>query len=250
MLVWNLYRSNTDPQPVSKVHTSCICVQIEGKMKKQIIQIFHNMINKEAKPGRQSVQVTSGKTGHESGTQVESFVKDDSDIIVASGKSGSVEAWDVPDKTTDRKHFEKVVNDMLREGHKAGSIMIGDLDRFKDINEIYGRDTGNAVLQNAGDILSAHFKEFICTGRVEGDIFALWLPGLSGEDADDIRRRVGMVNDRLLHPEKELPPVSVSVGVAFYKDGDDCRSLGKRASKMLYRVKENGRCGCEISTDL
>lgn len=222
MLVWNLDRSDADPYSVSKVHTSCICVRIEGKMKKQIIQIFHNMINKEAKPDRQSGQEVSDITP----------------------------VRNVPDKITDRKNFEKVVNDMLREGQKVGSIMIGDLDRFKDINEIYGHDTGDAVLQNTADILNDHFRECMCIGRASGDVFALWVPGLSEEDADDIRRQVGVVNDRLLHPEKELPPVSVSVGVAFYKDGDDCRSLGKRASKMLYRVKENGRCGCEISTDI
>lgn len=219
-------------------------------MKKQFIQIFHNMINKEAKPDRHSEQETSGKDGHESGTQADSFSPDDSDITVASDKLVSVDVRDVSDKVMDRKNFEKIVNDMFHEGQGAGCMLIGDLDRFKDINEIYGHDTGDAVLQRAVDLLNAYLKGCAYIGRIKGDIFALWLPGLSEKDAEDIRRRIGMVNDRLLHPEKELPPVSVSVGVAFYKDGDDCLSLGKRASKMLYRVKENGRCGCEISTDI
>ena len=219
-------------------------------MKKQLIQIFHNMINREAKPDRQSVQMAYDRISHERGMQVRSVKPDNSDIIATSDKSGSDDARDVLDKVTDRKNFEKIVNDMLREGHKAGSIMIGDLDRFKDINEIYGHDTGDAVLRSTANILNAHFRECMCIGRAGGDLFALWIPGLSEEDADYIRRQAGRVNDRLLHPEKELPPVSVSIGVAFYEDGDDCRSLGKRASKMLYRVKENGRCGCEISTDL
>lgn len=222
MLVWNLYQSDTDPYPVSKVHTSCICVRIEGKMKKQIIQIFHNMINKEVNPDQQSGQEVS-------------------DIPAVRN---------VSEKIMDRKNFEKIVNDMFRGGQETGCMLIGGLDRFKDINEIYGHDTGDAVLRSAVDILSAHFKECACIGRIDGDKFAFWISDLSGDDADYIRRQAGRVNDRLLHPGKELPPVSVSVGVAFYEDGDDCRSLGKRASKMLYRVKENGRCGCEISTDI
>ena len=216
-------------------------------MKKQIIQIFHNMIDKEKKSDRQSMQETSGKTGHESGRQVESFKPDDSDITVASDKSGSVDMTrDVSDKITDRKNFEKIVNDMFRGGQETGCMLIGDLDRFKDINEIYGHDTGDAVLRSAADILNAHFKGCACIGRIGGDIFALWLPGLSREDVGYIRRQIGRINDRLLHPYKELPPVSVSVGIAFYEVGDDCRSLGKKASRMLYKVKESGRCGCEI----
>lgn len=74
----------------------------------------------------------------------------------------------------------------------------------------------------------------------------LWIPEFSYEKAEYVRRQVGRVNDRLLHPDQELPPVSVSVGAAFYEAGDDCRSLGKKANRMLYRVKESGRCGCEI----
>lgn len=201
-------------------------------MKKQIIQIFHNMIDK--RPGRYRVQKTARA--------------EEPDITGGAGQLEDAAARNVFDKTTDQKNFERIVNEELHEERETGCMLVGDLDRFKDINEIYGRDTGDAVLRSTVNILNACFEECACIGRSRGDIFALWIPGLSEEDTGYIRRQVGMANDRLLHPVKELPPVSVSVGVAFPKEGDDCRSLGKRASKMLYRVKESGRCGCEIST--
>lgn len=203
-------------------------------MKKQIIQLFHNMIDKDKRPGRYRVQKMARP--------------EDPGITGGAEQSEDAVAGNVFDKTTDQKNFERIVNEELHEEQETGCILIGDLDRFKDINEIYGRDTGDAVLRSTVNILNVYFKECVCIGRAGGDIFVLWIPGLSEEDAGYIRRQVGMVNDRLLHPVKELPPVSVSVGVAFLKKGDDCRSLGKRASKMLYRVKESGRCGCEIST--
>ncbi|MDE6846893.1 MAG: GGDEF domain-containing protein [Lachnospiraceae bacterium] len=203
-------------------------------MKKQIIQIFHNMIDKDKRSDRYRVE--------------EPVRPADLGITDQADRTGAAATRDVFDKTTDRKNFEKVVNDELRGKQETGCMLISDLDRFKDINEIYGRDTGDAVLRNTANILNACFEECECIGRTGGDIFALWIPGLSEEDTGYIRRQVGMVNDRLLHPVKELPPVSVSVGVSFLKAGDDCRSLGKRASRMLYRVKESGRCGCEIST--
>ena len=203
-------------------------------MKKQIKQIFHNMIAKERTSGRQRLRENGNGTDQER-------------EIAARGESIDLTAQDVFDKVTDQKNFEKIVNDMLHEGRTPGCMLIGNLDRFKDIDEIYGHDAGNAILRSAVNILNAHFEQCTCIGRPVGDTFTLWIPEMNQENADYIRMQVGRVNDRLLHPDKDLPPVSVSVGVAFYETGDDCRSLGKRASKMLYRVKESGRCGCEIS---
>lgn len=212
--------------PVSNVHTSCSLAYafgMKGKMRKQIVQIFHNMIGK-----REAVQPIDMKT------------------------AAGAEQQEVPvlqnvfDNMADQKKFTETVDDMIREGRGDGCILVSDLDRFKEVNDIYGHDTGNAVLRNVASILYEHFAECACIGRAGGDIFTLWIPGLSHENAEYVRRQVGRVNDRLLHPGQDLPPVSVSVGAAFYEAGDDCRGLGKKANKMLYRVKENGRCGCEI----
>lgn len=192
-------------------------------MKKRIIQIFHNMIGKDMKsePDKQN-------------------------IFDEAGEAEIVGVQNVFDMVTDQKDFGKFVNEMLREGCEAGCILVGNVDRFKEINDICGRDTGGAILRSVVSVLYDHFEGCVCIGRTGGEIFTLWIPGFSREAADYVRRQVGRVNDRLLHPKKELPPVSVSVGAAFYEEGDDCRSLGKKANKMFYRVKENGGCGCEI----
>ncbi|MCM1121017.1 MAG: GGDEF domain-containing protein [Eubacterium sp.] len=200
------------------------------------------MIGKEPKSDWQNAHEIRKETRQAEGIKAQN----DAARIVDAAQADRFAGKDAFDKVMERKAFERTVDDMLHGGQVAGCMLLGDLDRFKDINEIYGRDTGDAVLQSATNILNAYFEECACIGRQAGDVFALWLPGLSEEDADYIRRQAGRVNDRLLHPEKELPPVSVSVGAAFYEDGDDCRSLGKRANRMLYRVKESGRCGCEI----
>ena len=78
------------------------------------------------------------------------------------------------------------------------------------------------------------------------DTFAMWLSGVSPEQEDQLRMQAGKVNDRLLHPAVELPPVTLSIGIAYGGSGEDCRSLGRKAVKALNRVKESGRCGCEV----
>ena len=145
----------------------------------------------------------------------------------------------------DRKSFEKIVGDSLSE--EQGCLLVCNVDRCREINDIYGHDIGDAVLRNVTDVLCSVFGSDTLMGSLGGDVFVLWLTAVPRDRADDIRIRVGIVNDRLLHPVRELPPMSVSVGAAFGREDDDYKSLVKRANKALYLVKESGRCGCEMS---
>lgn len=202
-------------------------------MKKQILQIFHSLIGKDRKP--------DGKTGDHN---PDAGLCHDADQV----KQEHGVKKDVPEpvKMVDRKAFERLVNESLGSGREHGGLLIGDVDRFRDINNIYGRDTGDAVLQHVADVLCDVFRGHACIGSRGSDIFALWLPEMSGDHADAMRRLTGIVNDRLLHPTGELPPLSLSMGVSYYERGDDCRSLVKKANKALYIVKGSGRCGCEF----
>lgn len=207
-------------------------IDIEEVMKKQIIQILHNLIEKRMKPG--------GKPDAD---------KSVSQALPAAElvKSGGTLQDRVVVRLVDRKSFERIVDDSLDEGQKQSCLLVCDVDRCREINDIYGHDTGDAVLRNVTDVLCSVFGGNTPVGSLGGDVFALWLTTVPRDSADDICRRVGIVNDRLLHPTGELPPVSVSVGVAFSKTDDDCKSLVKRANRALYLVKESGRCGCEMS---
>lgn len=200
-------------------------------MIKRIIQLFQNLIGKAAFP--------EGEPG-----------KGNADTEISSGadlsRTGQARQGESVIQTPDRQTFERSVNESLNRGRETGCLLVCDVDRCKEINDTYGHDTGNAVLVRVADVLRSIFEDCTCFGSFDGDVFALWLSEASGDSAGDIRRKVGIVNDRLLHPAGELPPVSVSAGAAFYNTDDDCKALVKRAYKALYLVKESGRCGCEV----
>ena len=201
-------------------------------MKKRIVQLLHNLIGTGIKSG--------GKTdANKSASQAFPAMELD--------KSGGTPQDEFVVRLVDRKSFEKSVGDSLNERRGQGCLLVCDVDRCREINDIYGHDTGDAVLRNVTDVLYSVFGNNILMGSLGGDVFALWLKAVSRDNVDDIRKQIGIVNDRLLHPVRELPPMSVSVGVAFKKEDDDCKSLVKRANKALYLVKESGRCGCEMS---
>lgn len=207
-------------------------------MKKQIVQIFHKLIGKDASPDIST-----------SGHNYDLRMHGDTAVTDSRADSSVFDSDNMPAgvKTVDRKTFEKIVTESLGSGRIQGCLLLCNVDRFRDINNIYGRDVGDAVLRYVARVLCDVFGDKVCMGSTGGDGFALWLPVASEDNADDIRRKVGVVNDRLLHPAGELPPATVSAGAACVGQGEDYKSLVKRANKALYIVKGNGRCGCEIS---
>lgn len=146
----------------------------------------------------------------------------------------------------DRKNFENTLNRFLTEEHRAGCLLKIDVDRMREINHIYGQDAGNNILCRIAELLSYVFGRNGCIGRTGGDEFALWLPESDYSGRDDIRTRIGIINDRLLHPQGALPPVTISAGAAFSTSQEDLHSVVRHAGEMLKQVKEQGRCGCEI----
>lgn len=207
-------------------------------MMKRIVQIIHNLIGKrgvsdvDAGKGRIDSEMSADKPLPAAAESPETVVTQDTNLSL---------------KMLDGKTFDKVVGESLSGGRKTGCLLICDVDRCKEINDIYGRDIGDGVLRYVEDVLRGVFGDSTCIGSPGGDVFKLWFPVMSGQHADDVRRQIGIVNDRLLHPARELPPVSISAGAAFCRTDDDCKSIHKRANQELYRVKVGGRCGCEIS---
>lgn len=148
----------------------------------------------------------------------------------------------------DKNAFQRIVEESLADGQEQGCLVLVDVDRMQEINDQCGRETGDRVLQIVAAVLRDHFRaEKDTVGRLGEDVFALWIGGLSAEQVGGIRRRIATVNDRLLHAEEGLPAVTLSAGAALGEPGGNYQELYIQAEKVLHRVKEGGRCGCEIN---
>lgn len=147
-----------------------------------------------------------------------------------------------------RKTFLRIVEKALAGGGEHGCLVLVDVDHMREINGQFGSETGDRVLQAVAAALCENFRSVDAIGRLEEDLFALWIEGMTAEDVGGIRRRITVINDRLLHMGGELPHVTLSAGAAFGEPGESFEELYVQAGKVLHRVKEGGRCGCEIST--
>ena len=141
-----------------------------------------------------------------------------------------------------RKGFEKVMEDV---NHTRIAILLIDVDRFKQINDTYGHAEGDKLLSHLTGILGVNFRTGDMLCRVGGDEFVMFLPGVGPEHRDRIEAKIREINQILTRGSGDVPPTSISVGVAF-GENEDAMEVYKKADIALYRVKENGRCGVDF----
>jgi diguanylate cyclase (GGDEF)-like protein/PAS domain S-box-containing protein len=131
-----------------------------------------------------------------------------------------------------------------KRAHSPLSIVMMDIDHFKQINDGYGHDTGDAVLRGLADLLQRSIRQSDVACRFGGEEFILLLPDTPTEVAE--RRaealRVAVEKMALQYDGKTLDQLTVSLGVATYPDnGLTLQALIKVADTALYNAKETGR---------
>lgn len=126
------------------------------------------------------------------------------------------------------------------------ALVLVDVDRFKMINDTYGHDVGDQVLIRVADVLKYSFRSTDLVFRLGGDEFVVIMSNVSVSMSDQVKKTIEQANVMLQKPNDDLPPVSLSVGVAFADRPNPEGDIFKDADTALYRVKQAGRCGCEI----
>lgn len=120
------------------------------------------------------------------------------------------------------------------------SILLIDLDDFKEINDTYGHIFGNTVLKETGRILMENTRKDDAVVRYGGDKFVILLPDTDEEKAIRIAKKIEEVfnGKSIPTPQKDRIRIKISIGVAvFPKDGTDLESLLKEADARMYLKK-------------
>jgi diguanylate cyclase (GGDEF)-like protein len=143
--------------------------------------------------------------------------------------------------------LEREVGRAKRDGFPLSVVMI-DLDHFKEINDTYGHHAGDEVLKALGMLLQSRAREVDIPCRYGGEEFVLVLPRMSLEDA---QRRVEQWREEFAaiatrHGEFEIR-VTMSAGLAVFPDHSaSADGLLQCADSALYRAKAGGRNRLEI----
>ena len=151
-----------------------------------------------------------------------------------------------------RRHFMERAEQELSRAHRYAkplSMLMLDIDHFKQINDRHGHKVGDTVLKAVADLSQATFRDVDIVGRLGGEEFAALLPETDQPAALEAaeRLRATIANARI--PLPGAPPVSfsVSIGVSSMDSPEDnIDALLQRADKALYKAKDSGRnrvCG-------
>ena len=126
------------------------------------------------------------------------------------------------------------------------AFLLIDADRFKDINDTYGHETGDKVLCKIARVLKKQFRSDDYVFRIGGDEFAVLMVHVSPELAELVTNKVKSINRDLANDDDGLPKLSVSVGISMCSKDLTPHEWYREADAALYEVKRNGRNGCCI----
>lgn len=147
-----------------------------------------------------------------------------------------------------RRYFQErlaeEVDRAVRHGHPLSLIMI-DIDHFKNYNDANGHPAGDKALVLVGRSLRGSVRGIDVVSRFGGEEFAVILPETRKQEAREIGERIRREVEALYFPGEESLPggrLTISLGVAgFPEDARDLKSLIQRSDQALYAAKDQGR---------
>jgi len=160
-------------------------------------------------------------------------------------KNKALERLSITDNLTglfNRLHIEDVLENVLyssrRYGHPSSIIMI-DIDHFKQVNDTWGHLVGDEVLVQVSDIFRRSMRKSDVPGRWGGEEFLIVC-----QDTDEDNSY--LMAEKICHQvaNAEFPSakaITISAGVAGFREGDDRVKIIQRSDSALYRAKELGR---------
>lgn len=148
----------------------------------------------------------------------------------------------VPNRQLFSEHFKYAIAQAKRHNNRLALLFI-DLDKFKQINDNYGHNTGDLLLKEVATRIQQQIRESDSIGRFGGDEFLVLLSNIENVDnpiylAEKIYAAVDQPFDIFGYPSLEI---SLSIGIAIYPDhGLDDEQLMKLADNAMYKVKMGG----------
>lgn len=140
------------------------------------------------------------------------------------------------------KRFREEIAKNSRTAEPLSTVLI-DIDHFKRINDTYGHQAGDQVLQSFADGIVEALREYDIICRYGGEEFLIMLPSTPLAKATQIAERLRERVEKIGVPWHEGPPIrfTISLGVCQFSSNETLDELISRVDSALYTAKANGR---------
>ncbi len=268
--------SSTDPQGVITEASDAFC-KISGYAKEELISQTHHLLrHPDVALSFYEAMWKTLRTGASWHGEIKNRRKDGStywvDTIITPRYDDAdrlIGYMAIRNDITDKKRIEELsVTDQLtglynrlkldelfalylslaKRHRSAFSIALLDIDKFKSVNDTYGHQVGDIVLQELSAVLKRRIRKEDALGRWGGEEFLVLLPQCDLAAAYALAEKLRALIES--HAFSRVGSKTISFGVATFHVGDDEKSMVARADEALYRAKAHGRnrVECEVYT--
>ena len=148
--------------------------------------------------------------------------------------------------------LEVLRREQFRQQRESGSfgIILADIDHFKEVNDVHGHLSGDAVLQEVANVMQASVRPYDVVGRYGGEEFLIVVPHSDASSALVVAERIRKaIASKIISGTKGKIQVTASFGVAVLCEANrvETQQLLQTADDALYRAKQNGRNRCELA---
>lgn len=144
-----------------------------------------------------------------------------------------------------RAAFEEAMRTVMPRAHAESrplSLVVADIDHFKQVNDIWGHQSGDKAISSFGRLISEMIRGCDTAGRVGGEEFCIAVWNCPNEPAERLAERIRQAFAQLDHEGLSNDiRLTASFGVATAQDGESYERLFARADAALYDAKSNGR---------
>jgi two-component system cell cycle response regulator len=134
--------------------------------------------------------------------------------------------------------LDKIINDYKKNKHPFSIIMF-DIDHFKNVNDTYGHDTGDLVLTTLCHIVQDNIREIDVFARWGGEEFMILTPNDGIENSKNMAEKLRKVIE--IYYFEKVKSITCSFGVTEFTDEDTNDTFTKRVDGALYTAKNQGR---------
>ncbi len=150
-----------------------------------------------------------------------------------------------------RRGFRELLDLELERARRSGqpvTVLAGDVDHFKDVNDRAGHHVGDAALQRVARLLREGVRQIDVAARIGGEEFAVILPGADAQAAFGVAERLRCaLRDAFADA---TVPITISFGIASHPaHAETAASLVRAADEALYGAKESGRNRSVVHSD-
>ncbi len=149
-------------------------------------------------------------------------------------------------KLFNSRYFYNQLNGEIDRSNRYGhplSLLLLDIDNFKDYNDTYGHLEGDKILVRLGAVIKTCLRKMDSAYRYGGEEFTIILPETVGDEAETVAQRVrtAVLDEDFIAKNGKKVDITVSIGVTQYCREEDISTFVQRADQAMYRSKQDGR---------